>query len=287
MKRMPLLIALALLGATVALAEDVMPLPEGVSAGTLAAEAEEFALAEEVAASALGERILYSGMEGEDVAVVQERLAALYYYTGEIDGKFGRMTTKAVRAFQRASGLEKIDGKVGPVTLNALFAQDAIAAPSPTPSPTPSPSPSPAPTPTPVPTPVATSTPDIAAAPFAMESAEVSAMGQSLTLLVGLDEQGETLYPLCGVLGSIGFEYAYAQGSWQLSRKTDGAEIVLMTDGQDGLCTGAMAASGGVIILADEEKRVYVFGEEAYVTGAMLEALGVSVGETEAGDVVE
>lgn len=244
-------------------------------------------LAGEKAAAALGERILMGNMEGDDVAALQERLAELYYYDGEIDGKFGRKTLRAVRAFQRANGLEKIDGKAGPETLKALFSVGAVAAPSPTPSPTPTPTPTPEPTPTPVPTPVATSTPDVAAAPFEMEALEATVAGTRAKLMMARDDAGGALYPLCGVMARFGYDYACDAGNWQLVRELDGSELALLTDGKDGLCAGAMGAANGTLFLADGEKLVYVFGDEAYVSAATLEAFGVSVSSGARGTVFE
>ncbi|MBR5225649.1 MAG: hypothetical protein IKV90_08310, partial [Clostridia bacterium] len=63
---------------------------------------------------------------------------------------------------------------------------------------------------------------------------------------------------------------------WQLTPVADGEEIALMTDGKDGLCAGAMGSVGGVIFLADEAARVYVYGEEAYVSAQLLERLNVN-----------
>ena len=74
---------------------------------------------EELAAAGIGDRILMRGLEGSDVALMQQRLYDLGYYTGDIDGKFGLQTRTAVRDFQRAHGLEKIDGKAGPETLGS------------------------------------------------------------------------------------------------------------------------------------------------------------------------
>ena len=231
----------------------------------------------EVQAAALGERILMRGMEGEDVRVVQRRLYELGYYLGEIDGVFGLGTRTAVYGFQRAHKLEKIDGKVGPKTIERLFADDAIVKPTPTPTPTPTPRPTPTPTPTPIPTPVPTATPDAAGAPFALEEMELYAGDKAVTLTLGRDESGEALYPLCGVLGHMGYEYLYAAGSWQLLSLDGEHEIALMTDGQTGLCAQAMGSAGGVLFLADAESRVYVYGQEAYVTAPLLEKLGLTV----------
>ena len=55
---------------------------------------------------------------------LQQRLAALGYSPGAIDGKPGPKTTAAVKAFQRAHGLAA-DGIVGPRTERALQAAEA------------------------------------------------------------------------------------------------------------------------------------------------------------------
>lgn len=57
---------------------------------------------------------------GDDVRKIQERLKSLGLYGGPVDGEFGRITKAAVKAFQRARGLEA-DGIVGPLTRKALF----------------------------------------------------------------------------------------------------------------------------------------------------------------------
>ena len=232
---------------------------------------------EEMAAAGLGERILMRGMEGEDVALMQRRLYQLGYYLGEIDGVFGLGTRTAIYGFQRVHRLEKIDGKVGPETIARMFSDNVIIRPTPTPTPTPTPRPTPTPTPTPKPTPAATPMPDAAAAPFALEERQVYAAEREISLMLGRDEAGETLYPLCGVMGWLGYESTYAAGSWQLVHRETGREIALMTDGRDGLCPAAMGSADGVIFLADDQCRIWVFGEEAYVTGAVLRRLGLSV----------
>jgi soluble lytic murein transglycosylase-like protein len=63
-------------------------------------------------------------VRGEDVVSVQERLKMLRFATGAADGIFGPRTERAVREFQSAHGLRP-DGKVGPLTWNRLFEQDA------------------------------------------------------------------------------------------------------------------------------------------------------------------
>jgi len=61
------------------------------------------------------------GSKGIDVAYVQAILADLGYDLGSagVDGDFGRKTEEAVKAFQKANGLNP-DGVVGPLTYEAL-----------------------------------------------------------------------------------------------------------------------------------------------------------------------
>jgi Putative peptidoglycan binding domain/CHAP domain len=58
-------------------------------------------------------------MTGRDVVLIQEKLTALGYAPGAIDGVYGPTTAAAVRAYQRDEGLE-VDGVVGPQTRKAL-----------------------------------------------------------------------------------------------------------------------------------------------------------------------
>lgn len=257
---------LAALGAALLLA-----LPLSAQAEATAAEAAWTPLvvtAEEMDAAHLGERILMRGLEGDDVRLMQQRLYDLGYLDGDVDGKFGLQTQKAVRAFQRAHKLEKIDGKVGEQTLAALFGDDVIALPTPTASPTPAP----------------TATPDMEHAPFAMREMDFSINGQNIRLAVGQTETGETLYPLVGVMERLDYDCAYdGNGGWQLVQQETGAQMAVMTDGSDGLCENALAIVDGVILLSDDSQRVYAYAGEAYLNDAMMDKLGVSVmllGET-------
>lgn len=106
---------------------------------------------------------------------------------------------------------------------------------------------------------------------------ELYAGDRAVTLMLGRDEKGELLYPLCGVMGHMGYECLYAAGSWQLLSLDGKTEIALMTDGQEGLCAQAMGSADGVLFLADAESRVYGYGQEAYVTAPLLEKLGLTV----------
>ena len=63
------------------------------------------------------------GSSGQPVVEIQQRLIAHGFSVGPhgIDGKFGPDTAAGVTSFQAARGL-KVDGIVGPDTLNALRA---------------------------------------------------------------------------------------------------------------------------------------------------------------------
>lgn len=67
------------------------------------------------------------GDKGDKVTALQIRLAALGYYTGRVDGKFGSGTRTAVRLFQARNGLA-VDGKAGPRTQVKLDSPDAVPA---------------------------------------------------------------------------------------------------------------------------------------------------------------
>ena len=59
------------------------------------------------------------GSRGEQVVLIQQALRQWGYYTGDVDGHFGRGTYQAVLAFQRRNGL-RADGRVGSATAAAM-----------------------------------------------------------------------------------------------------------------------------------------------------------------------
>ena len=70
----------------------------------------------------LGSRLLINGSQGQDVKTMQELLMQLGYDMGSYgaDGKFGAVTEKAVKAFQKKVGIKQ-DGIYGTDTHTALM----------------------------------------------------------------------------------------------------------------------------------------------------------------------
>lgn len=71
----------------------------------------------------LGDRLLYRRrpmLRGDDVAELQQRLGALGFDSGRVDGIFGDNTLAALREFQENAGLAA-DGILGPATLHDLL----------------------------------------------------------------------------------------------------------------------------------------------------------------------
>jgi lipoprotein-anchoring transpeptidase ErfK/SrfK len=67
------------------------------------------ALSRSPAVSASPQPILRPGMKSPAVRLLQRRLAALRYYPGRVDGRFGSDTLEAVWAFQETQGLHPRD----------------------------------------------------------------------------------------------------------------------------------------------------------------------------------
>lgn len=72
-----------------------------------------------LAQSYYGDSVLRVGARNQDVLRMQEDLADLGYYTGNVTGHYGNLTKEAVRRFQRKNGLA-VDGVAGPMTLTRL-----------------------------------------------------------------------------------------------------------------------------------------------------------------------
>ncbi len=157
------------------------------------------------------------GDDGPEVRQMQEKLAEYGYYTGEIDGRFGNQTRRAVEAFQYQHGLSA-DGIAGRRTLTVLYespeirmAPQAEVTPSPTPEaqltaavtaePTQAPQPTVEPTPSPSFAPIETAAPLAAStqepAPFLpMEGWSIHVSGNETPLMT---EKGEAIGPFaCG-----------------------------------------------------------------------------------------
>lgn len=65
--------------------------------------------------------MLAMGASGEEVKALQRELAAVGFFAGKIDGRFGPETEGAVVAFQKRYGLQ-VDGVAGPLTRSKLAA---------------------------------------------------------------------------------------------------------------------------------------------------------------------
>lgn len=65
------------------------------------------------------------GSTGTEVKEIQTRLQAYGYYNGRIDGDYGTITEKAVKAYQKKRGLLQ-DGIVGPITCRRLFGDTTV-----------------------------------------------------------------------------------------------------------------------------------------------------------------
>jgi peptidoglycan hydrolase-like protein with peptidoglycan-binding domain len=70
---------------------------------------------------------LLPGMQGEPVRALQERLVALHYDPGKVDGRYGGGLTSAVMAFQKVAGMPRN----GRATVDVLAAIAAATDPAP------------------------------------------------------------------------------------------------------------------------------------------------------------
>lgn len=77
--------------------------------------------------------MLSSGSSGDEVKALQSRLQQLGFYSGVLDGDYGKGTRAAVKLFQAQHGLDD-DGIAGQKTLEMLYSNDAqpmLATPTP------------------------------------------------------------------------------------------------------------------------------------------------------------
>lgn len=70
--------------------------------------------------TSIGYVYLHYGSNGEAVKRLQTALKNAGYYKGAVDGQYYDQTYAAVKAFQRAVGLD-VDGIAGRKTQNALY----------------------------------------------------------------------------------------------------------------------------------------------------------------------
>ena len=237
---------------------------------------------ERLSEAGVGGRILRRGMRGADVLLVQTRLIELGFLAGEADGVYGRLTVEAVERFQRASSLEKVDGKTGEETLERLFGKDVVPRATPVPTFTPQPTASPTPTPSPTPMPRSTAVPAAEGAPFDAAEKSVYVGETKITLLLGQAE-GQTLYPLCGVLMHRGFDCTASGGVWE-TKGPSGETVTLYAQAQDGRVDGALGALGDTLLLCDAP--VYVYGPEVWVPARVLSQIGLHIVELEEASVI-
>ena len=79
------------------------------------------------------------GDKGENVRKLQQKLKALGYLEGKVDGQYGQQTRKAVAQFQKNNGLD-VDGVAGRSTLTLLYEGKNLVTPGPGAGATPTPS---------------------------------------------------------------------------------------------------------------------------------------------------
>ncbi|TWI59816.1 C40 family peptidase [Halalkalibacter nanhaiisediminis] len=87
-------------------------------------------------ASLSTQQVLRQGTSSSQVGSLQRQLKEAGYFKHEVTGYYGRITTEAVRSFQRANRLT-VDGIAGPKTLNALQNATAVTMEQVQPSPAP------------------------------------------------------------------------------------------------------------------------------------------------------
>jgi peptidoglycan hydrolase-like protein with peptidoglycan-binding domain len=121
------------------------------------------------------------GSTGDAVKRIQTRLNQLGFACGTADGRFGSLTDRAVRAFQKNCGLTA-DGIVGSQTLARLFYAAPVPPAMTSPPDTAPPAEPPAPVPTPTPAPPPSTTP-VSTLTIGSQGAAVLALEQRLVAL--------------------------------------------------------------------------------------------------------
>ena len=76
-------------------------------------------LKEELAKAPVEVKVCEESVVKRSPKSIQTALRNAGFYNGPIDGRLGKQTREAIRAFQKASNL-KVDGRVGPKTWQAL-----------------------------------------------------------------------------------------------------------------------------------------------------------------------
>ena len=253
---------------------------------------------------------IQTGDKGDEVLRLQQALAEYGYYEGDLDGRFGQQTRRAVERFQYSHGLTA-DGIAGRNTLSVLYDSGkvrradywaAYATPAPTDTPEPSPTPTDTPAPTPSPSPIPTDTPMPMAATEAplsvlepIENGTIVVDGQTVT---GEDEavippchseSGALYLPLREVLLAHGATilpsdsvdnpgYAFAMGGslYRLSYGLNQAGTPINLE---------ITLNGVRQLLRPRDIRAY--GEWLYLPAETLEGLlGMTAAESEADGTV-
>ena len=224
---------------------------------------------------------IQTGDKGDEVLRLQQALAEYGYYEGELDGRFGQQTRRAVERFQYSHGLTA-DGIAGRNTLSVLYDSGkvrradywvAYATPAPTDTPEPSPTPTDTPAPTPSPSPIPTDTP----VPMAATEAPLAVLEpiENGTLLEVLPAHGATILPSDSGENPC---YAFAMGGslYRLSYGLNQAGTPINLE---------ITLNGVRQLLRPRDIRAY--GEWLYLPAETLEGLlGMTAAESEADGTV-
>lgn len=252
---------------------------------------------------------IQTGDKGDEVLRLQQALAEYGYYEGELDGRFGQQTRRAVERFQYSHGLTA-DGIAGRNTLSVLYDSGKVrradywqssVTPTPSPSPTPSPTDTPVPSPSPTAAPTDTPAPAVAAteAPVTvlepMEGWIITVDGQTVlgeneaALPPCRSEDGALYLPLREILLSHGVTilpsdsmdnpgYAFALGGslYRLSYGLNQAGTPIHLE---------ITLNGVRQLLKVRDIRAY--GEGLYIPAETIDGLlGISAAEDESGSAV-